>query len=61
MPQTVRIELSPAQMAVLEAQAAERGLTIEDWFKVLAEREVSAVNCRQIARDAAARILDSRA
>ncbi len=58
MPPTVRFELSDEQMAVLNAQAAAQGLTLEDWFKVLAAREAAAANCRGIAQAAAARILD---
>jgi hypothetical protein len=57
MAKAVRFELSDEQMAALSAQAAAQGLTLEDWFKVLAGREASAANCRQIAQDAAARIL----
>jgi hypothetical protein len=60
MPQIVRIELSAGQVAALEAQAAAQGLTLEDWFRALAEREVSAANCRRIAQAAAARILETR-
>ncbi|HMD72161.1 MAG TPA: hypothetical protein VKF41_12490 [Bryobacteraceae bacterium] len=55
----MRIELTAGQVAALEAQAAEQGLTLEDWFRVLAGREVSAANCRRIAHEAAARILDT--
>jgi hypothetical protein len=57
MPQTVRIELSDEQMAALNAQAAAQGLTLGEWFKVLAAREAAAANCREIAQAAAARIL----
>ncbi len=60
MPETVRIELSAAQMAAIEAQAAAQGLSVEEWVMVLSEREVSAANCRRIALEAAARMLDSK-
>jgi hypothetical protein len=56
MPRTVRIELSGDQLAALRLQAVERGLTLEDWLGVLAGREVSAANCREIAQSAAERL-----
>jgi hypothetical protein len=55
---TVRFELTDEQMAALNAQAAAQGLTLEDWFKVLAGREAAAANCREVAQAAAARILE---
>lgn len=45
-------------MAALKAQAAAQGLSLADWFKVLAGREAAAANCREVAEKAAARILE---
>lgn len=36
---SVQIELSDQQAAVLQAKAAAQGLTLQDWFKKLADQE----------------------
>jgi plasmid stability protein len=55
---TVRIELPEEQAAALNAKAAAQGLTLEDWFRVLAAQEASAADGRRVAQAAAARILE---
>jgi hypothetical protein len=57
-PMTVRIELPAEQVAALSAKAAAQGLTLEDWFRVLAGQEAPQVNRRRLAQAAAARILE---
>ena len=47
-------------MAALSAQAEAQALTLEDWFKALADRETSAAHCRRIAREAAKRMPETR-
>lgn len=44
---TVTIQLSEDQAAALEAKAAARGLTLEDWIRQVAAREVSATEPRR--------------
>jgi hypothetical protein len=39
---TVRIDLPDQQAAVLTARATAQGLSLEDWFKRLAEQEARA-------------------
>ncbi len=37
---TIRIDLPDDQAAAIKARAAEQGLSLEDWFRVLANQEV---------------------
>ncbi len=39
---TVRIDLPDQQAAKLTARATAQGLSLEDWFKKLAEQEIQA-------------------
>ena len=55
-PMTV-IELPDEQAAALKAKAAAQGLTLEDFFRKLAEEEAPA-KAPPSAREAAARILE---
>lgn len=52
---SVTIDLSDDHAAALKANATAQGLTLEDWFQKLAEREVPTEQFRR-ARAAAAHI-----
>jgi hypothetical protein len=45
------IELPDEQAAALKARAAQEGLTLEDWFRKLAEEKLPAVQPLQTAAD----------
>ena len=40
---TITIDIPEDQIAVLEAKAKAQGLTLQDWFRQVAEKEAAAV------------------
>src|SRR5436309_2854210 len=48
---TVKIDLPDDQAAALKAKAAAQGLSLEEWFRVLAEQSAPSVESNESERD----------
>ena len=48
---TVKIDLPDDQAAALKAKAAAQGLSLEEWFRVLAEQTAPSVESNESERD----------